>query len=484
MKSRFFKIVGTITIINIVARLFGFAREVIIGYQYGTTYRADSIISAFTLPNFLYIVLGGAVTTAFISVYSKLDSKRRVEFGQTIFSYLFIIIGIVTCLFLMFPEFWMGLIFSGMSAEALSLTSKLFIWTAPSTLFLVLSIGLSGLHNVHENYHVSTFSTFIFNGVYLFIGVGLTPLLMEYSYALGATAGSVFMFSLLIYYIKKQQLLPLKFKIVRMPENKRFLKLIIPLLFGGATIQFYFLIQRMYASELADGAIAAINYSSKMTQFPQAVLMTSVTTIIYPMLTKAAGEGNFSKISRAYQQGFRMLTLILIPASVFVFMYAQEIITFIFQYGNFSVESTDATYPLLQVFSLAIISLAMNTYITRFFYALENTLLPTILNVLSVFGINILVISLFLDEWGSLAIALGTVISAFVNMFLLIFFAKVNLKLVVSKWAYIFKLAVFILIVIAILWLTTLVPFGIFFSLITGGLVTLGLILGGLRVIK
>src|SRR5699024_3346412 len=119
-----------------------------------------------------------------------------------------------------------------------------------------------------------------------------------------------------------------------------------------------------------------------------------------------------------------------------------------------------------------------------FFYALENTLLPTILNVLSVFGINILVISLFLDEWGSLAIALGTVISAFVNMFLLIFFAKVNLKLVVSKWAYIFKLAVFILIIIAILWLTTLVPFGIFFSLITGGLVTLGLICGGLRVIK
>src|SRR5699024_11557583 len=120
--------------------------------------------------------------------------------------------------------------------------------------------------------------------------------------------------------IKKQHLLPLKFKIVRMTENKRFLKLIIPLLFGGATIQFYFLIQRMYAAELADGAIAAINYSSKMTQFPQAVLMTSVTTIIYPMLAKAAGKGDFLKIKQAYQQGFRLLTLILLPASLFIFL--------------------------------------------------------------------------------------------------------------------------------------------------------------------
>lgn len=484
MKSRFFKIVGTITIINIIARLFGFAREVIIGYQYGTSYRADSIISAFTLPNFLYIVLGGAVTTAFISVYSKMGRERQKDFGQTIFSYLFVIIGIITFIFILFPEFWMGLIFSGMSEEALSLTSKLFIWTAPSTLFLVLSIGLSGLHNVHENYHVSTFSTFIFNGVYLVIGVGLTPLVMEYSYALGATTGSIFMFGLLIYYIKKQQLLPLQFKIARLPETKRFMKLIIPLLFGGATIQFYFLIQRMYAAELADGAIAAINYSSKMTQFPQAVLMTSVTTIIYPMLTKAAGEGDFPKISRAYQEGFRMLTLILIPASMFVFAYAEEIITFIFQYGHFGAESTKATYPLLQVFSLAIVSLALNTYITRFFYALENTWLPTILNVLSVFGINILVISIFLDEWGSLAIAFGTVISAFVNMLLLIFFAKVNLKLVISKWGYILKMLGFIMIVFALLWLTTLIPVGIFISLLIGGLVTLGLVLGGLRLIK
>src|SRR5699024_1977160 len=152
------------------------------------------------------------------------------------------------------------------------------------------------------------------------------------------------------------------------------------------------LIQRMYAAQLEDGIIAAINYSSKMTQFPQAVLMTSVTTIIYPLLAKAAGKGDFLKIKQAYQQGFRLLTLILLPASLFIFLYAKEIISFIFEYGNFGAESTNATYPLLQIFSIAIFSLALNTYITRFFYAMENTLLPTILNVFSVFIINITVI--------------------------------------------------------------------------------------------
>lgn len=483
--SRFLKIVGIITIINILARLFGFARELTIGYQYGTTFRADAIITAFTIPNFLYVVIGGAVTTAFISVYSKLNTTHRHDFVQTLFTYLTIFIGIVTALFIIFPSFWMGLIFPGMSEEALELTSKLFLYTAPATFFLVLSMLFSGLHNVHENYRLSTFTSLIFNGTYFVIGFGLTPLIMEYSYALGATLGSLFMFIVLIYQVKKQRLMRLRFKVTQLPEMKRFINLAMPLILGGATLQFYLIIQRIYAAGLDDGAIAAINYSSKMTQFPQGVLMASVTTVIYPLLAKAAGDGDFNRITKAYKQGFRLLTLILLPASIYFFMYAEEIITFIFQYGNFSIESTKMTYPLLQVFSLSIFSFALNTYVTRFFYALENTLLPNVLNIISVFGVNIAIVTLFIEEYGAQAIAFGTVISTIVNMVLLIAFAKIKLNLTISTWHYIIKLGIFIIVVTGTLFVTTLIPINvIFISLCIGGGATLLFIAGGLKVIK
>src|SRR5690606_10135659 len=106
MQSRFLKILGAVALINIIARLLGFAREVIIGYQYGTTFQADSIITAFTIPNFIYIVIGGAITTAFISVYSKLSKETRNAFVTTIFTGLSIGIGALTILFLIFPTFW------------------------------------------------------------------------------------------------------------------------------------------------------------------------------------------------------------------------------------------------------------------------------------------------------------------------------------------------------------------------------------------
>lgn len=76
--NTFLKIVGAVAVINIVARLFGFLREMIIGYQYGTSYIADSIFTAYTIPNFLYLVIGGAFTTAFISIYNQKNRSRII----------------------------------------------------------------------------------------------------------------------------------------------------------------------------------------------------------------------------------------------------------------------------------------------------------------------------------------------------------------------------------------------------------------------
>ena len=59
--SKLFKIIGAVAIINIAARLFGFGREVVIGIQYGTSTVADAIATAYTIPNFIYLVLGGDV---------------------------------------------------------------------------------------------------------------------------------------------------------------------------------------------------------------------------------------------------------------------------------------------------------------------------------------------------------------------------------------------------------------------------------------
>lgn len=483
-RTNFLRAVGIVTILNVLAMIFGFLRELTIGYTYGTSYQADSIITAFTIPNFLYVVIGGAVNTAFISIYSKMDQSKKRPFTQSVYTYLLLISAIITILFMLFPKFWMNLFFKGMSPEALDLTAKLFVVTAPATLFLVVSMLFSGLHNIYKNYRLTTFAALIFNIVYVMIGILLTPFLAEYSYALGASLGAFTLLFILIVRARRQKIATIKPKITSMPEHRNLLKLALPIILGGATMQFYLIIQRIFAAGLDEGAIAAINYTSKITQVPRSVIMASVMTIVYPMLAKAAGEEDFDKMNNAYKQGFRMLIILLIPASVFFIFHAKDIIMIIFEYGNFDEHSTAITYPLLQVFALSVFSLALNTYITRFFYALENMILPNFFNIISVFGINIIIILLLIDKIGAAAIAYGTVISALFNMLLLIIFARVKFGFSVTNWQHFGKIVFYTILTISVIFLVSLLPVSsVFLSLVVSGIVTGGLILLGLKTI-
>jgi len=169
---------------------------------------------------------------------------------------------------------------------------------------------------------------------------------------------------------------------------------------------------------------------------------------------------------------------------MFLYIYAKDIIVFVFEYRNFSPESTKMTYPLLQIFALSVFSLSLNTYITRFYYALEKTLLPNVLNIISVFGVNILVIVLWIDKAGAAAIAYGTVISALFNMLLLILFAKTSFDLSICSWREFGKIVLYIVVtLLAVIAIASLPIHNVFLSLMTGGLVTVALIGVGLKTI-
>jgi putative peptidoglycan lipid II flippase len=183
LKGKFFKVIGAIAIINILARVLGFVRDVVIGYQYGQSAIADSIKLAYQIPNFIYIVVGGAVTTAFISVYSKLSNeKEKQNFVTASFTFIIILITVITSVLILFADPILKLSFPGLEGKKLQLTTQLYYWMAPSTLFLVLSMWLSGILNANQRFQLSTFSTLIYNLAFIAIAIIFTPQLSSISY--------------------------------------------------------------------------------------------------------------------------------------------------------------------------------------------------------------------------------------------------------------------------------------------------------------
>lgn len=488
--KRLFQIIGAVAIINMLSRLIGFFREVVIGYQFGTSVAADSIALAYTLPNFFYVVIGGAITTAFISVYSKVDDPlKQNAYVERVFGWLTVVLIVVTTGLVLFSEQVISLLFSGLSEEAFQLTTNLFRVMAPSVFFLILSMWLTGVLNVNDRFTWTAVSTLILNGSFLFIAVIFYPVLGAYAHAWGALFSALFMALFLVVLIRRNQLFHFRLRLGKSPELWRTVKMAVPIMLGGATLQLYFLIHRVFASWLESGYVAALNYTSKLVQMPQSILMMAVTMVIYPLLARKVAAKEETGIRTLYKKGLQMMGITIIPASIFLMFYAEEVIRVIFQYGNFHVESTQMAAPLLQILVIGMFFHAANLYVTRFYYAYERSIFPVAMSLFSVLGINVGINFLLIESYGAEGLAWGTSLSAICNFLLLI----IGLKFVL-KWkkeeeknsGVIVKMIIFILLFSTLLygWKSVVTISNAYISLVVGGFVALIGLLFFLKILR
>lgn len=425
--SRLMKIIGTVAIINILARLLSFVREMAIAKQYGTNYEADAIVAAYTIPNFIYLVVGGAFTTAFISVY-HVTKTNSTAYVKRIFTLVGSLAIAVTVLSLFFTTPLMRLMVNSEVEGSLALTRQLFYWMMPSTIFLILSTWLSGLLNVHNQFRSSSTGIFIYNLLFLLLAVVGAYWIGPVAYGIAALLAAIGMAFYLWREAKREASFRMAFSFGWNEDIRSVLIIALPILFGGATMQFYFVIHRIVAAQLEEGVVSAVNYASKLTSFPQAIMMTAVTTVIYPMLSKKVSEGAHGEVNRLYKKGLLYLFALLIPATAFAYFLAEPLVKLVFASGNFAQHSLQLTVPLFQYFALSMFFLAANTFITRFYYAKGNSIIPVIFSLLTVFGVNLGVIYWTIEQWGALSIALGTVVSAAANFALLMVYYEWKLK--------------------------------------------------------
>lgn len=63
-----------------LSRLLGYVRDWFIYTHFGETYATDAFNAAFSIPDFIYMLLvGGALSSAFIPVFSSMIATERRE---------------------------------------------------------------------------------------------------------------------------------------------------------------------------------------------------------------------------------------------------------------------------------------------------------------------------------------------------------------------------------------------------------------------
>jgi putative peptidoglycan lipid II flippase len=170
---------------------------------------------------------------------------------------------------------------------------------------------------------------------------------------------------------------------LRHPDLKKYILLTLPLMLGLTMTfsrEFFF---RIFGSYLPAGGISGINYALKIMLIPVALFGQAIGTAVYPFLARLVAENNLEEMNRLLNNTLRYLALV-IPVSVLLMVLRNEVVSIIYQRGQFDAAATALTADILIYLLVGAFALAAYTIVPRAFYATQNTLFPAVYGSIAV----------------------------------------------------------------------------------------------------
>jgi len=425
------KSAGTVSIAVMCSRVLGLVREQIFAGMFGASMAYDAFVVAFRIPNLLRDLFAeGALSAAFITVFTDYDTNRSKEetwrLASNVLVFFGILLSLLTLLGIFFADPLVNLLASHFSIidGKIALTVLLTRVMLPFLVVISLSAVVMGILNSRGKFFVPAMASAFFNLGSIIGGVSLAFILPRFGQpaivgmAIGTLIGG--MLQLLMQF---PTLFRSGFRFtprlrLKDPGLKRIITLMIPAVIGLSPTQINIFINTNFASSCVEGSVSWLNYAFRLVQLPIGVFGVALSIAAMPVLAKHAAKKDISGMKETMVSSLTMVFSLTIPATIGLMLLAKPIIHIIFERGAFTAFDTVATANTLTLYAIGLFAYSSNKILVPVFYALEDTKYPLIASFIAV-GTNILIITLAIDSFQHLAIALSTSCSMILNFLFL-----------------------------------------------------------------
>lgn len=409
----------------IVSRLLGVVREIVIASKFGTTPDYDAYVAAFRIPDLLFlIVMSGAFGSAFIPVfagfYARHDQAAAWKMASTILSYTLLALSITSLFVLIFAgPIMRSIVAPGLEPEQMELAIRLTRFFLLSPLLLGLGIAFKGILEAQERFALSAYAPVFYNAGIIFGAVFLTASFGVFGLAAGVIIGAFGHAGIQFFGLARGGM---KFQWSLNPETPgvgEVGRLMLPRVIGQAAFQINFIVMTNFASRIGESSVGALNYAFQLFMLPYGVLALSISTVIFPLLSRQFETGSIEDMKSTMSSALRPLIFLCFPAAAGLFFFRTSIVQVLFQVGSFDAESTSLVSNALAYFALGLVGFSILETFTRMFYAMHDTRTPVIVSVSAVL-LNIALSAILYRELEHGGLALAISIASTVEMLALV----------------------------------------------------------------
>lgn len=427
--EKVFRATILVTLIIIVSKVFGFARDMITANYFGTGIESDAYTSAYSIFYLPVLLFNSCLTSTIVPLYVQARTvdgpKASNRFASNTFNLFGIAALVVSAIMYMLSGPLDRLVFSGFSPEKMEITIKLTRIMMLSLVFNVISIIMSSILNAREKFVAAQLT-----GFPLSLAVMIAAIFFSGRYGITAIAWGVFASGIL------QVLVQIPFfakwftytpRIDLKDERfKRLMVLALPAILSMAVSELNHMIDHWLASSLQDGAIAALSYAYRLITFIIGILVVPINTVMFSKMSKLVSAGDTEGTLATVRKSIEVLSMILVPVIIVCAIMSTEIIRFAYGSGRFDESSIILTAGPFLFYVIGVFGFGIRELLNRTFHSIQDTKTPFRVACVAVIA-NIILNFILRKLMGINGLALATTISGSSAMVILLILLRKRL---------------------------------------------------------
>lgn len=425
--SAAFVIMATI----IFSQVLGLIRQRLLVSIFGASNILGVYLASTRMPEFLFqLIIAGALTSAFIPVFSDHLSKGREEEAKKIASTLLllslIIFSVFSLILFIFAYNLSQILAPGFSPKEIELMTNLTRVIIFGEILYLVGSFLSAISQSYNHFFIPGIAAALYNlGIILGI-LFLYPFLGIFSAAYGVILGSLIFIIVQLPLMKKLKMsftFTFSFDYVLNSGVKDIFKLIWPRTLSIAIFQLGTLITVTLVSFLQNPGrnYVIFDYAQTLAFAPVALIGQAIAQAAFPILSKE--KDKLEDFKTTFLTSFSQLFYLILPISALFLVLRIPLVRLIYGASQFDWQATVLTGRTLAYFSISLFAQALVYLVARGFYALHDTKTPLVIGAVTTFLMIIMgSLFIFVYHFGIESIAFAFSIASILNFIIMFFF--------------------------------------------------------------
>lgn len=391
----------------LAAKCFGFLRDAVFASVFGASELTDIYFQVFSIASLVFTGIGGTLSTLIIKNLNKPENageENQRKYVSRFITKTSLIIIVITAVLYLFSENIVSLILPGLKDELVNTAVRIMYIMLPSCLFVTVAYIICGVLQNSKVFFITSVMSLPYNAVIIaYLIFGKADII-----AVSAVTTVGWLLHVLI-------LLPSFYKKgyrmaggIKARSKGSFSGEAVCIFIGSMMFQLCFMIDKAAVS-FDSGMASTVNYASNLFITISSVFVVAMSNVSYPTICRHFENNDLLYVRKFLRYIIVVLLAIFIPFILVANLSGREIISLLYERGEFGSELTGTTATLFAIYTFGIFGYVCQELFNKILY-LDSKYSYPVIGTAAVVLLKLIVNRIIPESAGVAGVAISTTV--------------------------------------------------------------------------